>query len=82
MIAALQNKHDGMKRDKQGAVELKTKLEVDRDKCMNELEKKKKTIEQKNTQIGLLQKEKDQLQEQVKEKEHDLYKYKFKIKDL
>lgn len=43
---------------------------------------KKKALEEKMTQIALLEKEKKEIQIKLKKRETDLYKYKFKIKDL
>lgn len=53
---------------------------------MNNAKQDKKQIKQllneKVTQIGLLQNDKKEVLEKLKKRETDLYKYKFKIKDL
>ena len=56
------------------------------EKLMNNAKQDKKQIKQllneKVTQIGLLQNDKKEVLEKLKKRETDLYKYKFKIKDL
>lgn len=42
----------------------------------------KKFLDDKKTQIDLLEDEKQEVIEKLKKRETDLYKYKFKIKDL
>ncbi len=53
---------------------------------MNNAKQDKKAIKQllneKITQIALLQQDKKEVMDKLKKRETDLYKYKFKIKDL
>lgn len=82
MLSGLQQKHNDQKTLKQNAIDEKILCENKMKLAEARLKEKEVYCNQKETQIELLIKEKDQLQEQVKEKEHELYKYKFKIKDL